>query len=199
MPKSDVQQVDWWAHITNFSRRGSWLESPAIETNISEIKAMYDVNVFGPMQMVREFTPLLLPVQGTIVNIGSILETMPYPLAAAYNGSKAALAQYSETLRLELEPLQIKVVTVVTGQVASNLPILPRVEETSIYKPMEAALRERTKIHKEKTMSPETYAAALVKHVTGNSPAPWFWKGTNSTVTWIVSTFAPRTAFVSHH
>jgi 1-acylglycerone phosphate reductase len=73
---------------------------------------------------------------------------MPYPLAAAYNGSKAALAQYSETLRLELEPLQIKVVTVVTGQVASNLPILPQLQETSIYKPLEAALRERTKTHR---------------------------------------------------
>ncbi len=32
---------------------------------------MYDVNVFGPMEMVRQFTPLLLSVQGTIVNIGS--------------------------------------------------------------------------------------------------------------------------------
>lgn len=73
---------------------------------------------------------------------------MPYPLTAAYNGSKAALAQYSETLRLELEPLEIKVVTVVTGQVGSNLPILPQLEETSIYKPLEPALRERTMVHK---------------------------------------------------
>lgn len=46
-------------------------------------------------------------------------------------------------------------------------------------------------------MSPETYAAALVNHVIGSSPGPWFWKGTNATVTWIVSTFAPKTAFVS--
>lgn len=72
---------------------------------------------------------------------------MPYPLSAAYNGSKAALAQYSETLRLELEPLKIKVVTVVTGQVASNLPTLPSLDETSIYKPLERALEARTKVH----------------------------------------------------
>ena len=49
------------------------------------------------------------------------------------------------------------------------------------------------------TMSPEIYAAALVKHVTGSSPNPWFWKGTNATVTWIVSTFAYKTAFVSYY
>ena len=46
-------------------------------------------------------------------------------------------------------------------------------------------------------MSPETYAAMVVKHVTASSPKPWFWKGTNSAVTWVVSTFAYKTAFVS--
>jgi len=129
---------------------------------------MYEVNVFAPMEMVRQFTPLIFPVHGTIVNIGSswprftlfsylihgltdhkgILGIMPYPVTAAYNGSKAALAQYSETLRLELEPLNIKVVTVVTGQVRTNLPSIPKLDETSIYKPLERALRERTQAHK---------------------------------------------------
>lgn len=222
------------------------LESPALETDILDIKRMYDVNVFGPMEMITQFTPLLLHVQGTIVNTGSqcysipfisfnfkdqanlstsligLLSIMPYPLTAAYNGSKAALVQYSETLRLELEPLKIKVVTVVTGQVSSNLPTLPHLSENSIYKSLEPALAARTKAHQgmsfftynldvrlflnpelkisthhTETMSPETFAAALVKHVTRSSPSSWFWKGTNSTVTWIVSTFAPRGSFVS--
>jgi len=120
---------------------------------------------------------------------------MPYPMTAAYNGSKAALGQWSETLRLELEPLNIKVVTVVTGQVGTNLPTPSKLEDSSIYKPLEPALRDRAKTHKEKSMSPETYATAVVKHVTASSPSPWFWKGTNSTVTWVVSTFAHKTAF----
>lgn len=139
---------------------------------------MYDVNVFGPMEIVRQFTPLLFPVQGTIVNIGSqfyvtlplhsfqgcgltcqqffagILGIMPYPLTAVYNGSKAALAQYSETLRLELEPLKIKVVTVVTGQVGSNLPTIPHLGETSIYKSLGPALAARTKTHQGKITFP---------------------------------------------
>ena len=73
---------------------------------------------------------------------------MPYPMTAAYNSSKAALAQWSETLRLELEPLGIRVVTVVTGQVGSNLPNAPKFESDSIYKPLEAQLAERAKAHK---------------------------------------------------
>lgn len=72
---------------------------------------------------------------------------MPYPLTSAYNASKAALAQYSETLRLELEPLKIKVVTVVAGQVSTNLPALPVLPEKSIYKPIQSALNDRAKVH----------------------------------------------------
>ncbi|KAK9326685.1 hypothetical protein V1520DRAFT_284770 [Lipomyces starkeyi] len=175
---------------------GAWIESAALDTDISAIKDMYDVNVFGPMEMVRQFTPLLLPVKGTIVNIGSILGIIPYPFTSAYNASKAALAQYSETLRLELEPTGIKVVTVVTGQVRTNLVALPTLEETSIYKPLEPALRDRAKAHIENSMDSETYAVALVNHVTASYPKPWLWKGTNSMVTWVVSTFAHKTAFV---
>lgn len=72
---------------------------------------------------------------------------MPYPFMSAYNASKAALTQYSETLRLELEPIGIKVVTVVTGQVSTNLVALPTLEEKSIYKPLEPTLQERAKAH----------------------------------------------------
>lgn len=47
------------------------MESPALDTDISAIKALYDVNVFGLIEMVRQFTSFLLPVHGMIVNIGS--------------------------------------------------------------------------------------------------------------------------------
>lgn len=72
---------------------------------------------------------------------------MPYPFTSAYNASKAALAQWSETLRIELEPLQIKVVTVVTGQVATNLPKAPVFPESSIYRPVQSPLEARAKAH----------------------------------------------------
>lgn len=47
------------------------LESPALDADISDIKSMYDVNVFGPMEMIKQFTPLLLRTRGTVVNLGS--------------------------------------------------------------------------------------------------------------------------------
>jgi len=74
-----------------------------------------------------------------------MLRSMPYPMAAAYNASKAALSQYSNTLRLELEPLGIKVIELVTGRVDTGLITVPTLNDTSIYKPIESALQKRAK------------------------------------------------------
>ena len=50
----------------------------AIDTDVDEVQKMFNVNVFGPMRMVRHFHPLLIKAQGTIVNIGSVGGIVPY-------------------------------------------------------------------------------------------------------------------------
>jgi 1-acylglycerone phosphate reductase len=50
----------------------------AIDTDVASVQKMFDVNVFGPMRMVRSFHPLLIKAAGTIVNIGSIGGICPY-------------------------------------------------------------------------------------------------------------------------
>ena len=49
-----------------------------IDTDVREVQKMFDVNVFGPMRMVRAFHPLLIKTKGTIVNIGSVGGIVPY-------------------------------------------------------------------------------------------------------------------------
>jgi 1-acylglycerone phosphate reductase len=45
---------------------------------MDEVKAMFDINVFGVMRMVQEFAPLLITSgDGRIVNIGSISGVFP--------------------------------------------------------------------------------------------------------------------------
>lgn len=74
-----------------------------------------------------------------------ITRTMPHPMTAAYNASKAALSQYSNTLRLELEPMDIKVIELVTGRVSTGLITVPSLDDVSFYKPLEPALQSRAK------------------------------------------------------
>jgi 1-acylglycerone phosphate reductase len=74
-----------------------------------------------------------------------MLNTMPFPMTSAYNASKAAVSQYSNTLRLELEPLDVKVIELVSGRVSTGLIEVPTLSDASIYKPLEPTLQIRAK------------------------------------------------------
>jgi len=81
---------------------------------------MFGANVFGVMQMCQVFLPELLAVKGTIINMGSIAGHLPIPFMSAYAASKAAVHAYSGSLRVELAPLGVKVIYVMTGNVKTN-------------------------------------------------------------------------------
>lgn len=63
---------------------------------------------------------------------------MIFDESAFYNASKAAIQAYGESLRLEMAPLNVKVTTVMTGVVATNIFANhpdPKLPEDSYWKP----------------------------------------------------------------
>lgn len=50
----------------------------AIDTDVSAVQRMFDINVFGPMRMVRGFHEMIIGAKGTIVNISSIGGLIPF-------------------------------------------------------------------------------------------------------------------------
>lgn len=86
-------------------------------------------------------------------------KTMPHPMTAAYNASKVALSQYSNIIRLELEPVNVRMIELVTRRVGTRLIGLSTRKDMSIYKPPEPALQigqkkqVRSLFHRERCMS----------------------------------------------
>lgn len=74
------------------------------ETQPAEALALcYRVNLLVPAVLARAVAaPMRLRGSGQIVNIGSVLGSIPYPWFAAYSSSKAGLAALSQGLRREL-------------------------------------------------------------------------------------------------
>jgi len=94
---------------------------PLLDLPANEWQKQFDVNVFAPMNLVRAVVPgMLKHGRGTIVNISSVSGVMPTPFAGAYCASKAALNAASDSLRMELRPLGIDVVTVQPGGIRSS-------------------------------------------------------------------------------
>ncbi|KAG9825319.1 NAD(P)-binding protein, partial [Aureobasidium melanogenum] len=169
---------------------------PATDIDFEQVQSTYEVNVFGVMRMCQAFTPLLIEAKGTIVQIGSLAGVMPYVFGSVYNSTKAALHSYSNTLRVELEPFDVKVITVVTGGVKSRIARndwqLPR---DSIYLPIEPEYLRRTKHSQEVGMPTEKYAKSVVSQVLGGRHKRQIWEGAFSWAVWFVNSFLPASIF----
>ncbi len=78
------------------------------------VKSMYDVNVFGLMETVRAFLPLLrLHGRGArILTVGSVAGWLSSPIHSVYSSTKFAVRALTDGLRVELQPLGIAVTNV---------------------------------------------------------------------------------------
>ncbi|KAJ5242338.1 Glucose/ribitol dehydrogenase [Penicillium citrinum] len=192
-----------------FNNAGTMYEAPAIEADPARTRAMFDANVFGLFDMVSTFTPLLLASASNtqkppvIINTSSILSRIPFVFSAAYNASKAAVASYSDTLRIELNPLGIKVVTVFMGEVATNLMLSENISfgSKSIYIDAEERTKERSQEHSKNSLQPEVFAKQIVEELVVKNPrygqGEYLWKGSKATLIWFLNAVGWRKIFDS--
>ena len=86
------------------------------ECSDEQIRRNLETNFFGPLNVIRAALPMLRARRsGHIVNISAAAAISNYAGFGIYGGAKAALELMSESLRLELAPLGIKVSLVQPG------------------------------------------------------------------------------------
>jgi NAD(P)-dependent dehydrogenase (short-subunit alcohol dehydrogenase family) len=92
---------------------GVSLVGPVEATSDAEAKALFDVNVFGVLRVVRAVLPSMRRDRsGLIVNISSVLGFLPAPFMGLYASSKHALEGLSESLDHEVRAFGVRVVLV---------------------------------------------------------------------------------------
>lgn len=182
-------------------------EAPAIEADPQRVRNMFNANVFGVFDMVSAFTPLLMAAKSdasqppTIINTSSVLAIVPYPFSSAYNATKAAVAAYSDTLRLELAPLGVKVVTLYMGVVSTGIssPDAIAFNPSSLYISAEAAAKKRSRDHQVSGMKADQFAREVANEVLvkkpGHGKGEYVWKGSNSFLVWLLNNVGWRKIF----
>ena len=92
------------------------------EHSIDEAKAQFETNFFGVVRMTKAVLPLMRrQKQGQIVNISSLSAFAPIPFMGMYSASKFAVDGYTEALRMELKPLNIRVSQIEPGFLKSPM------------------------------------------------------------------------------
>jgi 1-acylglycerone phosphate reductase len=174
---------------------GVELLTPLLEVDVAEAKRLYDVNVWGPIAMIQAFAPLLIKAKGVVSNQSSIDAVLSMAWAGKlfhvfvfdlkqpvfrltessgiFASSKAAAARISETLRVELEPLGVRVVTVMCG--SADTPMFGKpggkmnLPETSYYYNVQDAAYKERMDHQKTAMNVEVLADKLVKDIIGGT------------------------------
>jgi NAD(P)-dependent dehydrogenase (short-subunit alcohol dehydrogenase family) len=94
---------------------------PVLDMDIDVAERLMKTNLWGPVRMIQAFANPLIASRGRIVNISSSASVINSPWVSAYAASKVGLNMISETLRLELAPFGVSVITILPGVINSKL------------------------------------------------------------------------------
>jgi NAD(P)-dependent dehydrogenase (short-subunit alcohol dehydrogenase family) len=109
--EANVGPIDILVNNAGYGHEGILEESP-----LSDLRRQFDVNVFGPVAMMKAVLPFMRARRrGHILNITSMGGYITMPGIAYYCGSKFALEGISDTLAKEVQPFGIAVTAIAPG------------------------------------------------------------------------------------
>lgn len=172
-----------------------------IDSTIDEAKGLFDTNVYAILRVTKSFLPLLRESKNRplIANNTSVCAVVPLPYNGVYNATKAAASMLTENLRIELSPLNIRVVELRTGAVSSNIVTnrsvglnpSTRVPETSPYWVIRQHLERLSEgIAVEARITADQWAGSVVKELLKKNVPLRIWKGGSVGLAWL-STLLP--------
>ncbi|KAJ6003092.1 NAD(P)-binding protein [Penicillium sp. IBT 35674x] len=147
---------------------------PLLDVDIKVAQQTYDTNVWGVLRITQAFAPLLL--------------------RSIYTSFKSAITAISDTLRLELAPIGINVLTVMVGTVTTSFhynepePILP---SPSIFLGAgDTIARWASGQAGPKGRPVQEFADSIVDDIMGKSGV--IWRGPSSRILWFASKWMPQ-------
>lgn len=171
--EQDGAAVDLLVNNAGFGVMG-----PLAELPVAELQRQFQTNVFSLMAITQALLPPMFGSgRGCIVNIGSVSGVTATPFSGAYCASKAAVHSLSDSLRMELAPFGIHVVTVQPGGIQSEFgaTATATLDATSDGRPsryaaVSDAIAERARASQDGAMPAETFARQLVNAVLSDKP-----------------------------
>jgi NAD(P)-dependent dehydrogenase (short-subunit alcohol dehydrogenase family) len=155
--------------VNNAGTRSDYL--PVEETPVEDWRRIFEVNVFGLVELTQRAIPVLRAAGGgTICNVtsSSVLDTVAFQ--GAYRASKAAVSAVCESLRLELAPFGIRIVEVLPGHLLTQMAkdgVMTRLAEAVEF-PVYAAMAHRQRELNAQAppfTAPEVAAQAIVEAI----------------------------------
>ncbi len=106
-------------HLIN--NAGLSINGPLELLDHSDIKKVIDVNLTGLLTVTNIFLPLIRKSKGRIINISSGHGLMAIPDKSVYAASKFGVQAACDSLRVELKPFGVEVISIIVGKVNTSV------------------------------------------------------------------------------
>ncbi len=114
--RADHGPIDVLVNNAGYGIRGA-----VEEMDLSELRDLFDVNVFAPLALTKMVLPEMRQRRlGRIIMISSVVGKVAVPVSGAYSASKHALEAFSDALRIEINPWQLHVSLIEPGPIATE-------------------------------------------------------------------------------
>lgn len=140
-------KIDFGKVDIAFLNSGVSFRSSIKEFSSDKAKQTFDTNVMGIINFVEVLLPDFMSERnGVIVGVSSLADSRGFPKSGFYCASKSAASIFLESLRIELKPYNVKVITVRPGFVKT-----PMTDKNEFFMPF--------------LMSPERAADIIVRGI----------------------------------
>lgn len=165
------------------------------EGSASEVRALYDTNIFGTLSVIQEALPLLRKQgYGHILGVSSGLGHVTTPLIGYYCSSKWAFEAIHESLAAEIKPFGINVTILEPGAYATEFgsPESLKFSATlDVYENLRTQVFER--LRSMERGDPNATPGTLFKIVDAENPPLRFFLGSHN-LPWVRAAYAERLA-----
>ncbi len=146
---------------------GYALIGPMIDLSMDDLRRQFETNVIGLVALTQSVVPHMIKQRsGLVVNIASVSGICATPFAGAYCAAKAAVNLLSTSLRIELAPFGIDVITVQPGAIKSGFGKVAsesiRLSKESVYAPLAAYVESRATASQKDPTPAEEFSSKLI-------------------------------------
>jgi len=184
------------------------LESAPLEiAPLESARRTFDVNYFGVITVIQEFTDLLRKLPGKLLITNSVSGFIGEPLAGHYSPSKHAIEAVAEVLRIELREWKIPVVLVEPGShktemigakyLQSKKDLLSEIpeEKKALYKNVLAASEKFAEKQQHHGGPPENVAKLYAKIIPLKNPKARYFIGFDGKVIYFLHKYLPTSLY----
>jgi NAD(P)-dependent dehydrogenase (short-subunit alcohol dehydrogenase family) len=185
---------------------GVAISGPLEGVPVSEWRRQMEVNLLGQVAVTQAMLPAVIRARGRVVNMSSIGGRNALPLFGPYSASKFALEAMTDSLRREVAPLGVKVVSVEPGGIATPIwdkgiadadrlvDAMPE-DVRRRYDGVIAVMRRQSERAGREGLPPEAVAAVVGRALTARRPRTRYLVGRDAKVQAALGRLLPGRAF----